>query len=316
MTHHRSIKVFAACALGLGLAATACNQGQQSATPVVENPSVAGAYAELVNAVATCAQQVESCVMSAQGDTTALQTCRDDFASCRDSAGQTAVNTMAGAIRGCTDTNRQCESANHGQSGSQACEAALLQCIEANRPEPPDAAANGHAAGGRAADGHDAGAPKGAGSPVGDCIDALRSCVTGGGQPQSCAMDVRACVLAAVPTPDQVVPGAGAQNGTHGPSGASDAGHSGGAPDPHAGDAGHSSGTPDAHAADAGRPSGLPPQLPPQAMSGMTPPADAGAAASASAMACLDAFRTCTMSGGQPRTCVQDLSQCMQGMRP
>jgi hypothetical protein len=139
---------------------------------------------------------------------------------------------------------------------------------------------------------------------VADCIDTLHSCVTGGWQPQDCAQAVRACVLAAVPAPDAVVPGAGSSGASQGGAGHAGAGHAGNTPDPHSVDAGR----PSNPGTSAGQIGG--------AGAGMMNAADAGAAMSSPALQCLDAFQTCMKAGGQTRTCAQSLEQCNQGARP
>lgn len=300
MTGNSFVKRAAVLVLGFGLAASGCVRAP-SETTQPQNSSVSSSYAELVNAFASCAQQVSACVQSANGDSAALQTCRDDFASCRDSAGQHAVNAMADAVRACTDANRQCEASNHGSTGSKDCQQTLLACLQANHPDHPDTAKNDDDAG------TDQSAGRAHAAAVADCLDTLHSCVSAGGQPQTCAQAVRACVLASVPAPADVIPGAGSANAAHGNAGQSGADH---------GSAGHGGGTPDEHSADAGRPSDVP-KGPPTggAGAGMSHAADAGAASNA-AMQCLDAFQACVAAGGQARTCAQALQQCNRSARP
>jgi hypothetical protein len=293
MTIKPSISTLVALASWFGTVAIGGGCSPQTSSPATEGSSVEAAYSELVGEFAACAQTVSGCVQTAQGDTAALQACRDEFAGCRDSAGQAAVDSMANAVRTCTDANRQCEKDNHGATGSQACQQTLLACLEAGRPQHP----------GSTGDDEDGGTDHGAkGShapPVGDCLDTLHGCISGGGEAKTCAQAVRACVLDAVPMPDDVIPmGGPGAGGNH-----ADAGHAGEE---------HVANPPaNSHAADAGEPEDAP--KPPR--EGEMHAADAGEGMSSPALACLDAFQACTQADGMARTCARSLQQCNKDAR-
>ena len=103
----------------------------------------------------------------------------------------------------------------------------------------------------------------------------------------ACAQQVRACIIAAVPAPDGVIPDdAGSAAGAH------DAGMPDDLPEP---------------PVDAGAPSdpgaaGLP---------------DAGTVGDAPAAAsCIDQFEACVAAGGAPRSCGMQLKECGRGAAP
>jgi hypothetical protein len=163
-----------------------CRESSQSSS----QPDVMVAYEALASAVAACGEEMAACSQGAEGDMDALQTCRDAFSSCRQTAGGPAAGALADAIRACTQAAGECAS-NAGGEPASDCHEELVACLGANRPALPD---------------HDASSHEERDAPVGACIDTLLACVEQDGGARACAQAVRACVIAAVPAPDGVIP--------------------------------------------------------------------------------------------------------------
>jgi hypothetical protein len=259
------------------LALTACSStSHPSPTPSVG--SVDSAYAALVGEFANCAKEVKSCVDAAAGDSAALAACRDEFASCRESAGEHAASAIATAVRSCTEQQNACVKAAHG-SAAGSCHEDLVMCLGAAH------AANGH-------DDEDGGVDeRGGGKSNGDCLQTLRACVEADGPAKACAEEVRSCVSETMPNAGEVVP----EDDSAGD-------------DDSAEEADESPSPADGHGRDAGadnaheNPSGA-----------HEMPADVGAkgqAAMTAARQCVDSFASCVDAGSSPRSCVMALKQC------
>jgi hypothetical protein len=242
-----------------------------SPKPAPSASSVDSAYAALVAEFANCAKQVKSCVEAAGGDSTALAACRDEFGTCRESAGEHAMSEIATAVRGCTEQQNACVKAAHG-SGAGSCHEDLVMCLGAAH------AANGH-------DDDDAGVDEhGGGKSNGDCLQTLRACVQADGPANTCAEEVRSCVSETMPNAGEVVPEDDAAD-----------------EDDTAEDVDESASPADGHGRDAGadnaheNPAGM---------------GAKGQAARSAARQCVDSFASCVDSGSSPRSCVMALKQC------
>jgi hypothetical protein len=187
---YRSSRKGAVWLLG-SLAFTACNASTSAPAPAAS--SVDSAYAELVAEFANCAKQVKSCVDGA-ADSSAVSACRDEFASCRDAAGEHAISEVADAVRGCTQQQNACVKAARG-SAAGSCHDALVMCLGAAHP------VKGH-------DDDDGGVDERGsnGKGNGDCLQNLHACVEADGPANACAEDLRSCVSEAMPNAGEVVP--------------------------------------------------------------------------------------------------------------
>jgi len=263
------------CALG-SVAFAACGGGTDSGT--TSGSSVDAAYGALVSDIAHCGKQVDSC-LNAAADSAAVDQCRAQFSSCRDSAGAKAENSLAGAVTSCTSKHRECAKAAHGgDAGVKPCTDDLKMCL---------ASAHGHDGSSDDADGGvDESSDKGGSGKNKDCLEDLRSCVEADGKPADCAHEVRSCIVAAMPSVDVVAPKR------------SDDGKSkdAGAGEDHSGKGGDSG-----KAADAGKPE------------------DAGSSGkdrSGEARKCVTTFSSCVEAGGAPQTCLSALKDCKSIVEP
>jgi hypothetical protein len=257
----------------IALAATAFSTvGCRDASEPSSQATVSAATEALASAVAACGQQLGECAQETAGDGAALSMCRDAFTACRQMAGAGAMDGLAGAIQACTDGAGECAKGAKGPEAAE-CHDDLVSCLGAQRP---DAAARPERDGGPGGD-HAA--------PVAGCIDTLLACVEQDGSAKQCAIEVRACILAAVPAPD----GAGK--------------HDGGKPDhvptppvdlPDAAMGGHVPGT------DAG-------------MAGNPPGADAGMAGEAPGPSCKEMFDACIAGGETRMACARLQRTCERG---
>jgi hypothetical protein len=240
------------------LALTACSSSGSTAPT---GDSVDAAYAALVGDVANCAKQVKSCV-DAAADDAARATCREQLDGCRDDAGKEAMSAIAMAVRACTQQHNRCvKDAKGGAAAS--CKDELKTCLHAAHPttgrgNDDDAGVDEH---GKAADSS-------------DCLDEMDSCVEADDSADTCAQNVRECVVDSLPSGDEVVPTTDGQDETDN----SGSDH---------GDAGVAS--------EHGK------------------PADAGAKGKSmmnAARQCVDTFSSCVDSGSAARTCAKALKDC------
>jgi hypothetical protein len=201
-----------------------------SSTPASTDSSVDAAYAALVADAANCGKQVKSCVDAAGTDATALDACRTQFDSCRESVGNHVANSLAGAVTACTSSHNECVRQGHG-AAADGCHDDLEMCLRAAHPDT-----------GR--DDEDGGVDEAGGKPE-DCLDELHRCVDASGSAKTCADEVRSCVVDSMPTADQVVPKDDSDDGDQ----ADDEGMSGEAGHGMSGAAGKSGSS---HAPDAG----------------------------------------------------------------
>ena len=240
-----------------GVVATACGTSSKSAP---EN-EVEVAFDALSSAIAACGDGLATCAPAAGGDAAALQTCRDTFAQCRETAGAPAAAALGDAVAACTEQTGTCASTAAGQEAS-ACHAELQTCLGANLSAPPPLP--------------DAALGAGDAAPVAPCIDELLACISGSGDPLTCAASVRACIIAHVPAPPGVIPA-----------------------------------DPGSAAGDAGMPDDLP-EPPADAGAHETPEPptpDAGMAGDAPGVDC-DVFDACVAAGGTQKTCGMQLRDC------
>jgi hypothetical protein len=172
----------------VGLTAAGCGTSSTVEPPKDE---VTVAFDALSSAIAACGGDLAMCSQAADGDVTALETCRETFAGCQQTAGGPAAGALANAVVACTENTGTCASDAGGQAAA-ACHEELQTCLGANRPAPPEHDA-GSAGGGHAA-------------PVAPCIDDLLACITGDGDVKTCALAVRTCIIANVPAPPGVIP--------------------------------------------------------------------------------------------------------------
>jgi hypothetical protein len=282
----------------------ACNE---SSAPRGTN-DVDAAYAALVADVANCAKQVKTCLDAAGSDDAAVATCREDFGTCRAAAGKHATHELASAVRGCTSQHNACvKAAEHGSAGD--CQDELRVCLRAAHPD------NG-------SDDADAGSDEGGKGKRSDCLDEMHACVKADGPANTCAEQVRMCVVDSMPSPLEVAPEDYAAEDADEASDedadeASDedmAGAGSGMPsDPGMG-RGKSA---DKAAADGGMPSD--PGM------GHGKPADKGTAGGAgskgsarktAARMCVETFSACVDGGTAARSCAQTLKECRAAAKP
>jgi len=267
------------CAFG-SVAFAACGGGTDSGT--TSGSSVDAAYGALVSDIAQCGKQVDSCLTAAGSDSAALDQCRTQFSSCRDSAGARAENSLSGAVTSCTRQHRECaKAAQGGDAGVKPCTDDLTMCL---------ASAHGHDGSREDSDGgvdeskDESSSGKGKGK---DCLEDLRSCVEADGKPADCAHEVRSCVVAALPSVDVVAPRR--SDDGDGDDKNKDAGI--------AGDRG-GKGSDSGKAADAGN------------------AGSSGKDRSGEARKCVTGFSACLEAGGVPQTCVRALKDCKSVVEP
>jgi len=244
---------------------------------------VSAATEALASAVAACGQRLGECAQETAGDGEALSMCRDAFTACRQMAGAGAMDGLVGAIQACTDGAGECAKGAKGPDAAE-CHDELVTCLGANRP---DAAARPERDGSAGGD-H---AP-----PVAACIDTLLACVEQDGNAKQCAVEVRACILAAVPAPDHagMHDGGRPDDAPSPPADLPDAAMGGNAPHSDAGMAGNPPG------ADAG-------------MAGNPPGADAGMAGDPPGLSCKEMFDACIAGGETRMTCARLQRECERG---
>jgi len=180
------------CMLGSAALAACGGEADSSSKAGV---SVDAAYGALVSDVAQCAKEVDTCLTAAGSDEVAVDQCRTDFASCKDTAGKRAENSLAAAVTACTSEHRECAKANQKtDTGVRACKEELRSCMAAAHPQHAD---------------DDAGVEESESKPNSgkkDCLVDLHTCVEADGNAAACAQEVRGCVVASLPSGDVVAP--------------------------------------------------------------------------------------------------------------
>ena len=299
--------------LGLLTAVCLAACGESSAPTASSGNAVDAAYAALVADAANCAKQVKTCLDAAGSDDAAVATCRADFGTCRESAGKHATKELATAVRSCTSQHNACvKAAEHGSAGD--CQDGLRVCLSAAHPD------NG-------ADDADAGTDEGNGKGKGkraDCLDEMHACVKADGPANTCAEQVRMCVVDSVPSALEIAPEEDADEATDEDADeAADEDADEGADEDTAGaGSGMPSDPGNGHgktAADGGMPS--------DPSSGHGKPTTAGGAGGAAsngkgsakktaARMCVDTFSACVDGGSAARSCAQALKECRTAAKP
>ena len=301
--------VNAKSALGLLGAAllAACSSGQ-TANPQPPASSVDTAYAALVSEVASCSKQAKSCNDAAGSDDAARTACRDQFSSCRATAGEGATRELANAVTACTSQHNACVRQGHG--AAPACKDEFKACLRAAHPQ--------------AGQDEDGGVEE-HGRGKSDCLDELHSCVEADGPANTCAEQVRSCVVDTFPSADELVPTDDTDDSADetDESAADDADEAADEADESAGD--------DADDAADEADDGIDEAAPgPDAGAGEQPAGSddnganagkakngqaKGSARKAAAAQCLDAFDACVAAGGTQRDCAQSLKECRAAAR-
>jgi hypothetical protein len=296
--------------IALGFTSVGCLVGcADSPTPSTADNAVETAYAALVADVASCAKEVKSCVDAAGDDEVAVDTCRDEFATCRQDAGKGSVDKLANAARSCTAKRKECVAAAPDDRAS--CHEEQRACLSASRDEKKD-------------DGDDAGpdgdARKAARS---DCLDELHICVQADGPANACAEQVRTCVVDSVPTALAVVP---KDDKGKGSSKRGDAGVGGGKPDKADAADGGVRGKPEkADGGVRGKPEkadggvrGKPEKA--DATDGGVPDGggddDGDKGTMSDARVCVDTFQACIEADNAARACARSLKDCRAAAKP
>jgi hypothetical protein len=272
-------KYLAVAFAAAALSAVGCRESNDGSSQT----SVSAATEALASAVAACGQRLGECAQETAGDGDALSMCRDAFSACRQMAGAGALDGLTDAIQACTDGAGDCAKGARGPDAAE-CHDELVTCLGAKRPDAAARPERDGSAGGDSA------------AAVHACIDTLRACVEQDGSAKQCAVEVRACILAAMPAPDH----AGMNDG--GRPDLPDAAMGGNRPGDDAGMAGN---PPRADAGMAGNPPGAD-----AGMAGNPPGADAGMAGEAPGPSCKEMFDACIASGETRKACARLQREC------
>jgi hypothetical protein len=255
--------------LGLLLVAAACDDSSPQRSSANAS-GITQADQNLRDMLAACGQQASACA-GAAGDDLALQMCRDQLAGCRETAGRTGSQAVADAIHVCVDHMQQCEKGANTPSAHAACDLDLQACLGAGRADEAD--------GGNDEDG-------GSASPVSACESQMRMCVLADGSAETCADELRTCLLAATPGPNDLHAG-----GEHGRDG----------------------GSANSSAPDAGMSGSMHAATPDAGMSGSGGHAAATDAGKPAANTCQDQYDYCVQHNGTPQGCRQQMRSCQNG---
>lgn len=278
--------------LGIAVMAAGCASGSE---PTETGPDATTAYMQLASSAASCAEEARQCFEAAQGDTAALEVCRETFRTCQEEQVQPRERDLGEAIRQCVEASADCREQN-GDAGPQACDPS--ECLDDVRPGTgrEDAGATPPANGPDAADA--GGGMSDIGGPAASCLDELRACVRGG-DPMSCAGNVASCIQAELAVPG----GPGSNPGDRGSR--PDAGSSMTPPDrPDLPDAG----SPDPDLPD--------PDLPDVDAGVSVPDLPDQDAIPDPLQECRDAVADCIRGGNLPFECAQQSDACEPGNRP
>jgi hypothetical protein len=271
--------------LGCALALAGCGAGEHSAA----QSDVGRNFDSLAGAVAECADAMRQCGDEDDAGKTEKANCRDEFLSCRSSAGKSAESDLVEAIATCQEEHGKCE-ADAGDA--KECSQALRVCIgeaRAQAKESSDAAApNPHA-------------------PTYQCFGQLRECATSGREPRDCAAEARACVIAAIGDPPEVHRPSGQQPPAAGAGGKGEAGKG----EAGKGEAGKGeAGKGDAGKGDAGK-GGAGAGAGGAGTAGSRPTAGAGAGGSMQPpIDCAKQHEACMMSGDDEKKCSREQRMC------
>jgi hypothetical protein len=283
----RGLQLVSLCAALAGL--SACEEARND--PPQSSDNVLSLSQSLESAVASCAESARSCEAET-GASTSSASCRENFATCRDAATESANPGIQAAVNVCAEQAKTCRDAATSDDARDACRDQLRSCVgdqkpdaaaEPVRPDQPDA-------GGK--------------SPVASCISALHSCIEGDEKARVCAEALQQCIADSVghngqgtpPDHDAGTPGNDRDGGPSKPDAAQ-----GDKPDAAQGDK-PDAGKPDGDKPDAGQ-GGKPDAA---GMSGTDP--DAGAADSAKE--CKDAREACLANGEDKEACARMLRAC------
>jgi hypothetical protein len=288
--------------LGLLTAACLAACGESSAPSASGGNAVDAAYAALVADVANCAKQVKTCLDAAGSDDAAVATCRADFGTCREGADKHATKELASAVRGCTSQHNTCvRAAEHGSAG--ACQDELRVCLRAAHPD-------------NASDDADAGSDEGkAEGKRSDCLDEMHACVKADGPANTCAEQVRMCVVDSVPSPLEVAPEADADEASDEDADESSDEDMAGAGSGMPSDPGNGHGKPAAAGA-AGSMASAQGKPATAGAGGDAASKGKGSAKKTAARMCVDTFSTCVDGGTAARSCAQSLKECRVAAKP
>jgi hypothetical protein len=168
-------RVAALWGIGIVLAACGADVASSSQSAIAQN------FDELATSIRNCAATLGQC----SGDKKALSSgrCRNQFLSCRSSAGKPAEEDLAAAVGDCRERSSECPD----DLDALTCDQALHECIGEAPPtevrqERYRGVPNAHA-------------------PTYQCFGMLRECVASMPAPRECAAQARTCVISSVGDP-------------------------------------------------------------------------------------------------------------------
>jgi hypothetical protein len=163
---------------GIGVVLLACGADGTSSQSTIGQD-----FEELASSIKDCAETHGRC--GGGKDSQNAVRCREQFLSCRSSAGKPAEADLAAAVGDCQDSRKECK---EDDSGALACDQELHECVGELRPptnvtqERPRVGPDAHA-------------------PTYQCFGMLRECAASASAPSQCAAQARTCVIAAVGEP-------------------------------------------------------------------------------------------------------------------